>query len=123
MPLLVRGRGWQAGGTLDYLTTHNDLAPTVLTDALGCATPSLAYSSGWPLRATEGRRDFLAVVDYNDTGLYEPDRITLFSPFGGFPVYSHDYDRLDQPPRMDHVRAVTEDMLRFSRPPPYHERP
>ena len=24
----------------------------------------------------------LAVVDYNDTGMYETDRITVFSPFG-----------------------------------------
>ena len=89
----------------------------ILTDTLGCTTPSAAYSLSWPLRQTEGRRDFFAVVDYNDTGMYEPDRITLFSPFGGFPVYSHNYDRLDQPPRMDRVRAVTEDMLRFSRKP------
>ncbi len=118
VPLLVRGRGWQPGAQATYFTTHNDLAPTVLTDVLGCSTPSLAYSSGWPLRRTEGRRDFLAVVDYNDTGLYEADRVTLFSPFGGFPVYSHDYDRLEQPPRMERVRAVTEEMLRFSRKPP-----
>ena len=117
VPLLVRGPGWQRGGVVSYMTTHNDLAPTILTDALGCTTPSAAYSLGWPLRQTEGRRDFFAVVDYNDTGMYEPDRITLFSPFGGFPVYSHDYDRLDEPPRMDHVRAVTQDMLRFSRKP------
>ncbi len=123
VPLLVRGRGWQPGAQATYFTSHNDLAPTVVTDALGCSTPSLAYSSGWPLRQTEGRRDYLAVVDYNDTGLYEPDRITLFSPFGGFPVYSHDYDRLDEPARMDRVRVVTEEMLRFSRAPGKAPRP
>ena len=117
VPLLVRGPGWQRGGVVSYMTTHNDLAPTILTDALGCTRPPAAYSLGWPLRQTEDRRDFFVVVDYNDTGMYEPDRITLFSPFGGFPVYSHDYDRLDEPPRMDHVRALTQDMLRFSRKP------
>lgn len=118
VPLLVRGPGWERGGTVPYMTTHNDLPPTILNDALGCSTPSSAYSLGWPLRETEGRREFLVVVDYNDTGMYETDRITVFSPFGGFPVYSHNYDRLEEPPRMDNVRAVTEDMLRFSRPPP-----
>lgn len=118
VPLLVRGPGWPRGAAVPYLTTHNDLAPTILTDALGCTTPSTAYSLGWPLRQTEGRREFFAVVDYNDTGLYEPDRVTVFSPFGGFPVYSHRYDRLQEPARMDRVRAVTEDMLRFTRPPP-----
>lgn len=117
VPLLVRGPGWARGATTRYMTTHNDLAPTILTDALGCTTPSSAYSLGWPLRQAEGRREFFAVVDYNDTGMYEPDRVTVFSPFGGFPVYSHDYDRLADPPRMEHVRAVTEDMLRFTRPP------
>jgi len=117
VPLLVRASGWQAGAQVTYFTSHNDLAPTVVTDALGCSTPSLAYSSGWPLRRTEGRREYLAVVDYDDTGLYEPDRVTLFSPFGGFPVYSHRYDRVAHPPRMDRVRAVTEEMLRFTRKP------
>jgi len=117
VPLLVRGPGWARGAAVAYMTTHNDLAPTVLTDALGCTTPSTAYSLGWPLRQTEGRREFLAVVDYNDTGMYEPDRITVFSPFGGFPVYSHDYDRLEEPARMENVRAVTEDMLKFTRKP------
>jgi uncharacterized protein len=117
VPLLVRGPGWQPGAAVPYMTTHNDLTSTILGDALGCTTPSTAYSLGWPLRQTEGRRDFFAVVDYNDTGMYEPDRVTVFSPFGGFPVYSHDYDRLDEPPRMDRVRAVSEDMLRFSRAP------
>ncbi|MGH8482558.1 MAG: sulfatase-like hydrolase/transferase, partial [Nevskiaceae bacterium] len=117
VPLLVRGPGWSRGEAVPYLTTHNDLAPTLLADALGCTTPSVAYSSGWPLRQTEGRREFVAVVDYNDTGIYEHDRVTLFSPFGGFPVYSHRYDRLDLPPRMERVRAMTEEMLRFSRPP------
>jgi uncharacterized protein len=117
VPLLVRGPGWPRGGTAPYLTTHNDLAPTILGDALGCSTPSTSYSLGWPLRQTEGRRDFFAVVDYNDTGMYEPDRITVFSPFGGFPVYSHDYDRLQEPARMDRVRAISEDMLRFTQKP------
>jgi hypothetical protein len=120
VPLLVRGPGWARGEAVSYLTTHNDLAPTILSDALGCTTPSLAYSLGWPLRQTEGRRDYFAVVDYNDTGIYERDRVTLFSPFGGFPVYSHQYDRLDQPPRMERVRAMTEEMLRFTRPPAPH---
>ena len=115
VPLLVRGTGWARGDVVTYMTTHNDLAPSILTDALACTTPAAAYSLGWPLRQTEGRRDFLAVVDYNDTGMYEPDRITMFSPFGDFPVYNHHYDRLDKPERADRVRAVAEDMVRFSR--------
>jgi membrane-anchored protein YejM (alkaline phosphatase superfamily) len=117
VPLLVRGAGWPRGGVVPYMTSHNDLAPSILTDALGCTTPSAAYSLGWPLRQTEGRRDFLVVVDYNDVGLYEQDRITLFSPFGGFPVYNHHYDRLDASPRMDRVRAAAEDMVRFGSGP------
>ena len=115
VPLVVRGTGWPRGDVVTYMTTHNDLAPSILTDALGCTTPPATYSLGWPLRQTEGRRDFLAVVDYNDTGMYEPDRITMFSPFGDFPVYNHHYDRLDKPERADRVRAVAEDMVRFSR--------
>ena len=114
VPLLVRGPGWPRGEAVGYMTTHNDLAPSILTGALGCTTPAPAYSLGLPLRQPRDRRDFLVVVDYDDVGIYEPDRITLFSRFGGFPVYNHRYDRLDESPRMDRVRAATEDMIRFS---------
>lgn len=117
VPLLVRGPGWPRGETVDYLTTHNDLAPTLLTDVLNCTTAPAAYSLGTPLREVRGRRDYLVVVDYNDTGVYERDRITVFSPFGGFPVYSHDYDRLDAPGRADRIRAASQDMVHFSRRP------
>ena len=59
-----------------------------------------------PLSRTEVVRRLGAAID------------PMFSPFGGFPVYSHDYDRLEAEPRMERVRAIAEEMLRFSRAPP-----
>ena len=114
VPLLVRGRGWQPGAEVTYFTTHNDLAPTVPD-----RRARLAHAVAGTVRAgcadRGGRRDFLAVVDQRHRPV-RADRVTLFSPFGGFPVYSHDYDRSTSR-RMDRVRAVTE-ILRFSRSPP-----
>lgn len=116
VPLLVRWPAWGAGEQ-GYLTSHYDLAPTLLSGALGCRTAPGAYAIGMPLRETQARRQFLPVFDYNDTGIYEPDRVTLFTNFGGFRVYNHQYDALDHDPRMDVVSAVTNDLLRFTQPP------
>jgi membrane-anchored protein YejM (alkaline phosphatase superfamily) len=38
------------------MTSHFDLAPTLLQEILGCTTAPSAYSVGTPLRQAEGRR-------------------------------------------------------------------
>ncbi|MBI2382694.1 MAG: DUF3413 domain-containing protein [Gammaproteobacteria bacterium] len=116
VPLLIRGRGWDAR-RVDYLTSHYDLAPTLLTEVLGCRNPPEQYSIGRPLRQTEGRRSFVPVFDYSEMGIYQPDRVTVITRYGTFPVYDHRYERLDAAADPAAVGGVMHDLIRFSQSP------
>jgi membrane-anchored protein YejM (alkaline phosphatase superfamily) len=116
VPLMVRWPAWGLG-EVNYLTSHFDLAPTLLQEIFGCSTAPAAYSVGTPLRQADDRRKYVTVVNYNETGIYQPDRVTEFSPFGRFRVYTHDYDKLNEAADPDIVAGATADMLRFSQKP------
>ncbi|MBI2382695.1 MAG: DUF3413 domain-containing protein [Gammaproteobacteria bacterium] len=117
VPLILRGPGWGAGETA-ALTSHYDLAPTLLKRALGCTVEPGVTGIGQPLDEPDGRRGFVPVFDYNDAGIYEPERITLLSRLGRLPVYNHRYDRLDAEPSGAVVRQVHDDLVRFSKAAP-----
>ena len=119
VPLIARWSRWPAG-TVRYMTSHYDVVPTLLTEALGCATPPHAYSHGVPLMQTAHRPQFVPVFDYDQMGVYQPDRITLVSRFGGFEVYSHDYAPLNVPADRDVMAQVSKQLVRFSRRPDLH---
>jgi membrane-anchored protein YejM (alkaline phosphatase superfamily) len=116
VPLMVRWPAWGLG-EVNYLTSHFDLAPTLLQEIFGCSTAPAAYSVGTPLRQADDRRKYVTVVNYNETGIYQPDRVTEFSPFGRFRVYTHDYDKLNEAADPDIVAGATADMLRFTQKP------
>lgn len=116
VPLIVRWKGW-ASGTVPYMTSHYDLAPSLLTEALGCTTPPEAYSHGLPLMQSTHRPAFVPVFDYDQMGVYQADRITLVSRFGGFEVYSPHYDPLDVEADVEIMEQVSLRMLHFSRRP------
>ncbi len=59
----------------------------------------------------------MPVFDYDQTGVYQSDRITLVSRFGGFEVYSHHYDPLDVEADLEIMEQVSRGMLHFSRRP------
>lgn len=116
VPLIARWKRWNAGD-VTHLTSHYDIAPTLLTEALGCTTRSQAYSHGLPLMQTVRRPQFVPVFDYDQMGVFQPDRITLIQRFGGFEVYSHDYERLDVAADPHVMEQVSRQMVRFSRRP------
>jgi len=116
VPLIARWKNW-AAGSVPYMTSHYDLAPSLLTEALGCTTPPHAYSHGLPLMQSTHRPAFVPVFDYDQMGVYQADRITLVSRFGGFEVYSHHYDPLDVEADLEIMEQVSRRMLHFSRRP------
>jgi membrane-anchored protein YejM (alkaline phosphatase superfamily) len=93
------------------------LPATLLTEALGCSTAPQAYGHGVPLMQVTERPTFVPVFDYDQMGVYQEDRITLVSRFGGLDVYSHDYERLDVPADPRVMSQVTRQLVRFSRRP------
>lgn len=116
VPLIAHWKKWPAQ-TLYHMTSHYDLPATLLTEALGCSTAPQAYGHGVPLMQVTERPTFVPVFDYDQMGVYQEDRITLVSRFGGLDVYSHDYERLDVPADPRVMSQVTRQLVRFSRRP------
>lgn len=70
-PLLVRApntyrRAQQAGAQAElHLSTHQDIAPTILQEVLGCTTPAAAYSNGENLFNLPEKRTSVISSYYN----------------------------------------------------------
>lgn len=87
--------------TIPYKTSHYDLVPTLLHQAMGCSAPISQYSVGVPL-AVQGHRPFLIVGSYIDYAILQKNRITTIFPDGNYAVsYANQHPipgaRLDVP--------------------------
>ena len=113
IPLVVRwpGRGPER---VARRTSHNDLAPTLLTELFGCANPPSDYASGSSLFST-AQWSWLVVASYREYAVVEPERVTVIFP-AGYEVRGQDYRlaRTQNPPR-EALRAAMQEMSRFYR--------
>jgi membrane-anchored protein YejM (alkaline phosphatase superfamily) len=67
-------------------TNHYDIAPTLLTQVLGCKNPASDYSVGQLLDSKEPVPDYLQVTSYVNFGIRQPNRITTIFRTGNFKV-------------------------------------
>lgn len=111
VPMLIR---WPGQGAQRYVhrTSHFDVVPTLLRDALGCVNPAHDYSSGMRLTQVNDQR-LLVLSSYEQFAVVEPDRTTIVDDLGSMDVVDEHYrpstDKL-APPRL---AQVMEEMARF----------
>lgn len=112
-PLIVRWPG-RPPGRVVRRTSHNDVAPTLLTELFGCANPPSDYASGQSL-FSDSQWDWLIGASHHDFALIEPDRVTIVRP-NGYEIRDKDY-RLVQKPQLPAaaLRAALQEMRRFYR--------
>jgi len=112
-PLVVRWPG-RSPGRVGRRTSHNDVAPTLLTELFGCANPPSDYASGHSL-FSDAQWNWLIAASYADFALIEPDRVTVVFP-SGYEIRDRNYPLLANPtlPR-DGLRAAMHEMGRFYR--------
>lgn len=112
-PLLVRWPG-RAPGRVTRRTSHNDVAPTLMTELFGCANPPSEYSSGASL-FSDHEWSWLVAASYSDFAVVEPDRVTVVLP-AGYEMRDQSYRLIQNPtlPR-DALRAAMREMSRFYR--------
>jgi uncharacterized protein len=93
-------------------TSHNDIAPTLLTGLFGCTNPPADYASGQSL-FSNAQWEWVVTLSHNDFALLEPDQVTIVYPSGN-EVRDQSY-RLIQHPRLsrDKLRAAMQEMSRF----------
>jgi len=112
-PLVMRWPGRRAE-RIAHRTSHNDLAPTLVTDLFGCTNPPSDYSSGHSLFSGV-KWDWLIGASYEDFALIEPDRVTVVFP-SGYEIRDGNYKLVtNQTLPRDLVRAAMHEMSRFYR--------
>ena len=112
-PLVVRWPG-RPPGKVSRRTSHNDIAPTLLTELFGCTNPPSDYASGASL-FSDAQWGWLVVASYREYAVVEPERVTVVFP-AGYEVRGPGYRlaRSQAPPR-DAMRAAMLEMSRFYR--------
>jgi membrane-anchored protein YejM (alkaline phosphatase superfamily) len=112
-PLILRWPG-RPPGRVGRRTSHNDVAPTLLTELFGCTNPPSDYASGQSL-FSDAQWNWLIAVSYADFALIEPDRVTVVFP-SGYEIRDRNYQLVSNPtlPR-DGLRAAMREMRRFYR--------
>ena len=112
-PLVIRWPG-RPPARITHRTSHNDLAPTLVTELFGCANPPSDYASGHSLFSGVAW-DWLIGAGYEDFALIEADRVTVVFP-SGYEIRDKSYRLVPHPalPR-DLVRSAMHEMSRFYR--------
>ncbi len=64
---------------INYRTTHYDVSPTLLEDALACEKQSETYSSGKNLFDASNRKNYLLASSYTNSAIVTPQQTTLFT--------------------------------------------
>jgi membrane-anchored protein YejM (alkaline phosphatase superfamily) len=113
-PFLLRWPG-KAPGAVTRRTSHNDVAPTLLTEVFGCANPPSDYSSGGSL-FTGPEWSWLVAASYTGFAVVEPERVTISSGVYFETRNASDY-RVQSAPHLDRdvlLKAIRE-TSRFQR--------
>ena len=89
VPLIISWPG-KSSQTISKRTSHNDIAPTLIEEALGCLNPSSDYASGKNI--FKGPQwDWLIVGSYYNFAILEPHQTTISYPGGYFEMRDDRY--------------------------------
>jgi len=89
VPLMILWPG-KTRQTFHHRTSHFDIAPTLMSEVLGCTNPMSDYSMGKSLFDADTERDWLLVHSYFNYGVVTKDRVITTYPVGGYDVRDHD---------------------------------
>lgn len=83
-PLLIHWPG-KTAKTISTLTTHYDVAPTLMSQVLGCKNPANDYSIGQSLFSTHAVENFL-IYSYTNFAIVGAKQITTIFPTGNYEI-------------------------------------
>jgi membrane-anchored protein YejM (alkaline phosphatase superfamily) len=113
VPLLIRWPGGEAKA-FDHMSSHLDLAPTLLRKIFALHNDPQDYSNGRDL-ADSSPRDFVLASNWTNFAIIEPTRTTVVFPAGQMESYrNEDYRLLDNETLSPGLATrVMQDMSRF----------
>ena len=114
IPLII---GWpdKPAKQWDKLTTHYDLIPTLMKDALGVQNDVRDYSSGFDLFDPVQNHNWILAGTRTQYVIYEPQSITQFNRQGDFNIFTRkNYQLIDDArPDMSALLQVIKELSRF----------
>ena len=114
VPLLVYDPSVPDKQTVDYRTSHHDIAPTLLQAVFGCSNPPSDYALGKNLfDATP--RPFTVFAGHTERAVRIGDAITVLDKFGGMYQYDNTLRPLTTPHNTATVREGLKSFRRFYR--------
>lgn len=96
VPMIIHWPG-RAPAIVDQVSSHQDIAPTLLTNLFDCSTPASEYSSGRNLFATDLQPlEILIMSSYSSLAIYDiPEkRLTVRNGMGFYEILSENYEPL-----------------------------
>lgn len=93
VPLLVWWPG-KDGKEIAYRTSHYDIVPTLLQDALACANPAGDYALGRNL-FDASPRPFTLISSYTKKAVREGDKISVIDNYGYLENYDENYQKTE----------------------------
>ena len=113
VPLVIHWPG-SVSSVSDRLTSHLDIAPTLMESLLNTTTPASAYSSGSSLFTGSSKRRWILAGNERDIVMIQPTSTTVIDQYGNYLVYDQDYKRLDTAkPKLSTLMQAMHEMKRF----------
>lgn len=82
IPLIVYWPG-EKPQTISHLTSHYDVAPTLMRKLFACTSPTATYSYGYDLLNAQAR-PYLLIKSYVDFAIREPNQVTRIYSTGNY---------------------------------------
>ncbi|KHT64670.1 hydrolase [Photobacterium gaetbulicola] len=115
VPMVIHWPG-SVSSVSDRLTSHLDVAPTLMESLFNTTTPSSAYSSGNSLFSPSAKRRWILAGNEKDIVMIQPQSTTVIDKYGNYLVYDQDYKRLDSAkPKLSTLMQAMHEMKRFYR--------
>ncbi|MGB2578789.1 hypothetical protein AAIR98_000708 [Elusimicrobium simillimum] len=92
-PLVIFWPG-KKGAEVSYRTSHYDIVPTIMQDALGCTNPAGDYSIGMNLFDTTPR-GYSLVISYTNKAIVVDDKVSVLNNYGSLDSYDDNYKKID----------------------------
>ena len=109
VPLVVWWPG-KEGGEKVYRTSHYDIIPALLKNALACDNPIADYSSGYDLFDTTPR-PWTIISSYTNKAIQQDHKISVLNNYGGMITYDENFIPSDTPVSS---KALAESLKEFS---------
>jgi membrane-anchored protein YejM (alkaline phosphatase superfamily) len=114
VPMILHWPG-RAAARFEHRSSHYDVVPTLMQDALGCSNDPADYASGNNLFRGKSW-DWILAGSYYNYAVLEPDQVTVTYPNGQYEVRDWDYRILGNPEvRGEVLMSVTRENSRFYR--------